>query len=129
MLRRQAALFVVAGTVGFVVDAGVLQLALALGAGPYIGRLVSFFSAVFTTWQINRRFTFAASRTGSAWAEWWRYVYAMIFGGLLNLASYVVVIHTIDAGAWTPLLGVAIGSIVGMVANFLTSKLWVFRPR
>jgi len=127
VLRRQAAFFVVAGAVGFVVDAGVLQIALALGAGPYIGRLISFFSAVFTTWQINRRFTFAGGRTGSAWAEWWRYVYAMIFGGLLNLATYVIVIHTIDAGAWTPLLGVAIGSIVGMVANFLTSKLWVFR--
>jgi putative flippase GtrA len=127
VLRRQAAIFVVAGTVGFVVDAGVLQIALALGAGPYLGRLISFFCAVYGTWQINRRWTFPGERTGSAWSEWWRYVYAMIFGGLLNLATYVIVIHTIDAGAWTPLLGVAIGSIVGMVANFLTSKLWVFR--
>jgi len=128
VIGRQAAFFVVAGAIGFVVDAGVLQLALGLGAGPYLGRLLSFFSAVFTTWQINRRFTFSrGERVQSTWREWWRYVYAMIFGGLLNLAAYVVVIHTIDAGAWTPVLGVAIGSIVGMVANFLTSKLWVFR--
>ncbi|MGE5616085.1 MAG: GtrA family protein [Bacillota bacterium] len=128
MIGRQAAFFVVAGAIGFVVDAGVLQLALALGAGPYIGRLISFFSAVFTTWQVNRRFTFARrERAQSTWSEWWRYVYAMIFGGLLNLATYVLVIRTVDAGSWTPLLGVAVGSLVGMVANFLTSKLWVFR--
>ena len=128
MIGRQAAFFVVAGVIGFAVDAAVLQLALVLGTGPYVGRSISFLSAVFTTWQINRRVTFAGGeRVGSTWGEWWRYVYAMIFGGLLNLAAYVLVIHTVQAGAWAPFLGVAVGSLVGMVANFLTSKLWVFR--
>src|SRR6185437_12886929 len=62
--RRQFLRFALAGVVGFVVDAAVLYALLALGLGYYLGRVFSFLAAAFTTWQINRRHTFAARADG-----------------------------------------------------------------
>lgn len=48
-MRRQVIRFVIAGVVGFVVDAGILCLALAVGLGYFAGRAVSFLCAVWAT--------------------------------------------------------------------------------
>ncbi len=125
----QFARFAVAGAIGFVVDALVLYLASAAGAGWYAGRAISFLCAVFVTWQFNRRFTFTGDKPGSPWAEWWRYLSAMALGGAVNLGAYAATLALAPASTWTPLAGVAIGSIAGMLVNFATSKAWVFKPR
>ena len=50
-LRKSFALFVVAATVGFVIDAGVVTLLVRwLAWGPWQGRFVSFPLAVTATW-------------------------------------------------------------------------------
>jgi putative flippase GtrA len=128
-LRRQIFRFAIAGVIGFIVDAGVLYLAIKAGAGPYIGRAISFLCAVFATWQFNRRYTFRRSTNRSAWLEWNEYLLAMALGGACNYAAYVAVVKLIPASAATPLLGVAVGSIAGMVVNFTTAKIWVFRHK
>jgi putative flippase GtrA len=53
------------------------------GANFYSGRVLSFLSAVWLTWRLNRRYTFAASGS-SAWREWWRYLTVMLGGGAVN---------------------------------------------
>lgn len=126
-MSRQILRFAVAGVIGFLVDAGVLYLALKLGIGPYIGRVISFLCAVFATWQINRRYTFRRAVSRSAWKEWNEYLAAMVLGGACNYGVYVAVVKLAPASAFTPLLGVAAGSIAGMVVNFTTAKIWVFR--
>ncbi|WP_244197926.1 GtrA family protein [Caballeronia ptereochthonis] len=121
--------FAIAGAVGFVVDAGVLYIALTGGCGPYLGRALSFLCAAFVTWQINRRITFTGRANGSLWKEWYQYLLAMSFGGACNYTVYAVALKLLPKGPAAPALAVAAGSIAGMFVNFLTAKLWVFRSK
>ena len=124
---RRVVRFCVAGCIGFVVDAGVLELLVRLlGADPYGARVVSFLCAATTTWWINRRYTFEA-RTPPTGSEWVSYVSLMIAGAAVNYgvyAAYVAYWDTAHRALW---LGVALGSIAGLAINFATSSRWVFR--
>lgn len=126
-MRRQLTRFLFAGGVGFLVDTGVLYLMLWLGLGYFAGRAISFLCAVWATWQLNRRYTFAASRAQSVWAEWTRYLAAMSMGGCVNYAAYSGVVSMLRPAPWLPVLAVASGSIAGLVVNFVTAKWWVFK--
>lgn len=128
-MHRQFLRFACAGVVGFLVDASVLYLMLALGMGPYPGRLLSFLCAAFVTWQINRRLTFEPVASKSAWREWYEYLAAMAVGGVCNYGAYAEVLHLLPKNGVAPLIAVAVGSIAGMFVNFASAKLWVFRKR
>jgi putative flippase GtrA len=125
-LRRELPRFVVAGAIGFVVDAAALYAALALGANYYTGRLASFFAAVLTTWLINRRWTFEMPRSRPASREFARYLSAMALGGSVNYVIYALVVTTVPSAIWLPLAAVALGSIAGLAVNFATARTWVF---
>lgn len=118
--------FAFAGVAGLAVDVAVLYLALAAGFGPYSGRVLSFLCAVFATWQINRRYTFAAAG-GSLWREWWLYLMAMMGGGLVNYAAYSGAIAFGPHLALWPMAAVAVGSLAGMAVNFASAKFFVFK--
>lgn len=124
---RQFWRFGIAGGIGFVVDVLVLYIAVALGSGVYIGRVMSFFCATFATWQVNRNFAFTAATALSAWAEWWRYVLAVLGGGLVNYLLFSLAVATLPPGPLLPMISVAIGSIGGMAVNFVSTKVLVFR--
>jgi putative flippase GtrA len=124
---RQFGRFALAGIAGLAIDAAVLYLALALGAGYYLGRLVSFLTAVWCTWQINRRVTFAYGLDGPAWRQWWRYLGAMLGGGILNYLVYSLVLMYGPPHPLLALAGVGAGSLAGMALNFASAKLLVFR--
>lgn len=119
--------FAAAGAAGFVVDVSVLYLALWMGSGYYLGRVISFLSAAFFTWQINRRLTFAAQADGRRLHEGLRYLLAMSGGGILNYLVYSGVVRVAVHGWWLPVLAVAAGSVTGLAANFLAAKFWVFK--
>jgi len=123
--HQQFLRFAANGVAGLVADMAALYLALALGCGYYVGRLLSFLFAVWVTWRLNRRYTFAA--TDSVWREWWRYLVAMLGGGAINYAAYTLALQLLPHAAWTPAAGVAIGSLAGMTFNFITAKRFVFR--
>lgn len=124
---RQFWRFGVAGGIGFVVDVLVLYIAIALGSGVYPGRVASFLCATFATWQVNRNFAFAAATSVSAWVEWWRYVLAVLGGGLVNYLVFSLAMATLPPSPLLPMISVAAGSIGGMVVNFVSTKLLVFR--
>ncbi len=126
MSRRELRNFAIAGSAGFFVDTSVLYLALMLGAGAYAGRFLSFFCAVFVTWQINRRVTFVTLKHQSILAEWCRYATAMLLGGLVNLAVYAATLRYLPDTLERPLIGVALGSGVALLFNYSSSKFWVF---
>ncbi|NVD69459.1 GtrA family protein [Duganella sp. BJB1802] len=132
-VRVQLLRFAVAGVAGLAVDVLVLYLALALGSGFHAGRVLSFLSAVWVTWRINRRYTFDAA-TGSAWRQWWRYVGAMAFGGAVNYGVSAAVIalmaHWPAAAPLlpaAPLLAVCCGTLAGLALNFVSAKFLVFQ--
>lgn len=118
--------FALVGMVGFVADSGMLSLGLVLGLGHYVGRLISFLLAVTLTWTLNRRFTFGVGLRPS-WGEWLRYVFSNSAGGLTNLAVYTLLVTTSHVVYARPVLGVALGSIAGLLINFRLSQKLVFQ--
>jgi putative flippase GtrA len=119
--------FAVIGALAFLVDAGVLFVAMEAGMGPYAGRCVSWTAAATFTWYMNRVRTFRGlGRRESAIRQWGRFLLANSAGGSLNLLVYAVAIASSALVREFPWLGVALGSIAGLVANFLLSKRFVF---
>jgi putative flippase GtrA len=119
--------FALVGIAGFLVDAGLLTLINPL-IGPYFGRLVSFAAAVLTTWLLNRQLTFADRRgTGPLWREFVAYFAAMAVGGAVNLAVYTLLVTFVASVAQIPALGVAAGSLAGLIVNFALAHRFVFK--
>ncbi len=129
-LPRQLAWFGVGGFIGFIVDAGIVQLLVSkLGADPYVARLFSFACAATATWLFNRHFTFHKRGDYTLFGEWSRYMVAMSAGFALNYATYALVVYFSHfVQAW-PAIGVAAGSLPGSAVNFLGARQWVFSGR
>src|ERR1700756_4707662 len=84
-LRRQLLMFGIGGVIGFIVDAGILQLLVSgLAWDRYTGRLISFLCAATATWVFNRHYTFRGLRRHSLFGEWTRYIIAMSGGFAFN---------------------------------------------
>lgn len=125
----QLARFGVAGTAGFIVDAGIVQLLVSLaGWNPYLARLLSFLAAVLVTWLINRTYTFAGVRRHGILGEWLRYLFAMSGGFVVNYAIYSLLVFHYGLVQQWPVLGVAAGSLAGLLSNFIMARWWIYRP-
>ena len=125
---RQLVMFGVGGVIGFIVDAGVLQLlVVGLAWDRYSGRLISFLCAATATWVFNRHFTFHGPRRHSLLGEWMRYVFAMSWGFSCNYAAYWVLVYFFNFDGPRLIWAVAAGSVAGMGVNFMASRHWVFR--
>ena len=118
--------FGITGTVGFLVDVGVLYLGLHAGLGYFYGRAISFLCAVVVTWQLNRRFTFLPVRQATASVQATRYLAAMCLGGIVNYVTYTTIVLFAPKITYLPFFAVAAGSVAGMFLNFYTAKRWVF---
>ncbi len=127
-LRREIVGFTIAGVLGFLIDAGVVYFAIALGAYFYVARVLSFLVAASFTWHLNRRFSFSAAPSGKpAWLEWLHYLAAMLAGGLVNYAVSVMTYAALPPSSLSPLIAVAAGSLAGMVVNFIGAKFMIFK--
>lgn len=116
------------GTIGFVVDTAVLYGALALGAGLYGGRAISYVTAASSTWLLNRLWTFRHRAGGqTVHRQWALFVVVNLGGFTLNYGTYALLVAFVPLVAAHPVLGVAAGSVAGMFANFFLSRQLVFR--
>lgn len=119
--------FGVVGTIGFVVDTAVLYAGLALGLGLYGGRAVSYLAAATTTWALNRAWTFRGAGGGPVLRQWAIFVAVNLIGFACNYGTYAALVWSVPLVAAHPVLGVAAGSLAGMVGNFVLSRRFVFR--
>ncbi len=121
--------FCVVGVIGLGVDIAVLTLAVKLlGTGPYLGRVLSYLAAATATWALNRRWTFAVARATGLHREWAHYLTLNAVGAAVNYAVYalgVLYLPLVREQLW---LGVAAGSIAGMLLNYTAMRLWIFAP-
>jgi putative flippase GtrA len=128
VVLRQLLRFGMVGVAGFLIDVAVLYMALALlGTGPYTGRALSYLVAASSTWYLNRRVTFADSRSTAPGPEWLKFVFFNVGGGSLNYATYAAWLHYAGSSSLAPAWGVALGSLAGLCLNFTLSRQLVFR--
>lgn len=127
MIAPQFLRFALVGAVGFFVDAGVLQIAVRqIGSDPYVGRVLSFLAAASATWILNRRYTFAPTGDIGLHREWLQYVSLMVTGGAVNYLVYALCVMSSELVRKYLVLGVAMGSISGLVFNYASSKYMLF---
>jgi putative flippase GtrA len=118
--------FGVVGTVGFVVDTAVLYGGLALGLGLYGGRALSYLVAASTTWALNRAWTFRGQGDAPAMRQWALFLVLNLVGFAFNYGTYAALVSGVAFVAQHPVIGVAAGSLAGMMGNFLLSRRFVF---
>jgi putative flippase GtrA len=119
--------YVLVGSTGFVIDAGVLGL-LHYHAGWEVmpSRLTSFAIAVTATWVLNRLVTFPNSRSQRLLAEWFRYTVVNVIGGGLNLAVFAGLIHWTRGMVAEPMIAIVISSLVALAFTYTANRSLVF---
>jgi putative flippase GtrA len=118
--------FGVVGTIGFLVDTAVLYGGMALGLGLYSGRAVSYVAAATTTWGLNRIWTFRGQGGGPVLRQWALFLAVNLVGFACNYGTYAALVASVAFVAQHPVIGVAAGSLAGMIGNFLLSRRFVF---
>lgn len=125
-------MFAAVGVFGFVVDSG-LTYALVRGfeADPYLARLPAFAVATVCNFWLNRRLTFAGSRT--PWLEAFaRYCLVCAAGLAVNWSGYAAALagaSSLGLHATPEMLPifVAFGTGIAMFVTFFGFKLFAFR--
>lgn len=124
----QAGSFAVIGSIGFVIDGGLLTLLHEVYDFTLLhARLVSFGFAVTTTWLLNRQRTFANQKESRVVREWSRYAAVNSIGALLNMSIFFWLASRYSVLAETPIIPLAIASSIALAFNFLGSKHLAFR--
>lgn len=127
MLFREIYLFAFAGTVGFIADAAILYLFKGW-LGLYAARVLSFLSAVATTWIINRSLTFKGrNQQNSRSKEFSGYLMVMLLGGAVNYAIYAWIVFSFEIARDVPLIALIFGSLAGMSVNFIVVRSTLFK--
>lgn len=130
--HARLAQFIVAGGIGFAVDAFLLLQLAAQGWTPFSARLVSFLGAVSVTWLINRRGAFGdrrAQQAGAAAGEYSRYLIAQSLGAGINLAVFAVTLWLLPSLREQLILPLAVGSICALFFNYAAMHCYVFPQR
>lgn len=118
--------FGIVGVAGFLADYG-SYLLLSSWMPFYLARLLSFVTAVCTTWLLNRAWTFQQHPSAHAWpVELLVYFLSMSLGGLFNLGTSLLLLNFMRHIPQAALLALAAGSMAGLVSNYLLSSKIVF---
>lgn len=122
---RRFGWFVVAGTIGFLADAGMLALLLYVTPiGPFAARVIAILFAMTVTWSFNRAVTFGRSRFPLL-LEGARYGSVGLLSAVLNYAIYAGLLLTLP---WLhPLAAVVVASGAAMAFSWAGYSRFVFQ--
>ncbi|MCR4322767.1 MAG: GtrA family protein [Candidatus Azambacteria bacterium] len=142
----QVGKFGIVGFTNFVVDTGVFHVIIALSGSAHSGYLVSVFSIPITTWTIfkilsfiganahsffwNKFWTFEQKEVKTAKREYIGFLVISLGGLLINSGAFSVAFAFRPEGASEALwgtIGVAVGSVIGLLWNFVGYKFLVFK--
>jgi putative flippase GtrA len=122
---RRFALFVVAGSIGFLADAGMLALFLHLTPmGPFAARVIAILFAMSVTWAFNRAVTFGRSRFPLL-LEGARYGSVGLLAALLNYAVYAGLLLAFPG--LHPLAALVAASLAAMAFSWTGYSRFVFQ--
>ncbi len=119
--------FATVGGLGFFVDAGSLRLALILGFGPWLGRLLSYVAAASFTYALNRAWTFRDRQGDGGARQWARFLLLNLAGFAVNFGVYAMLLVSSATVARWPEIGVGAGALAGLLVNFGLSRRFVFK--
>lgn len=120
---KQLIKFGTIGTIGFIVDASILLLAVEiLMFSIEISRAISFLVAVFVTWLLNRIFTFSNNSLFSIKKEYILYLIIQTFGALLNYLIFLILIYNFEIMEQYLLIPLSLASLIIMFFNFFITK-------
>lgn len=126
-LLKQILRFGIIGAVVFGFEAIILYALIHYsGLSIYFCRFLSFIPAVILAWWLNQRFTFIRVKGLRWWRELLRYCVVNSVGSMVNIATFFLALHFIVLLQPYPVIALGMGSIAGMLFNFISSKLWVF---
>lgn len=126
ILKSQFFKFSYVGAIGFAIDAGIVWFLTTNHIHPIIAQVIAFLLAVICTFFLNRRFSFP--NTEKKWfQQLLNYILGTSVGSFVNNTVYIVLVLESKLFYSKPVFAVAIGSLLGMVFNFVISKFWVFR--
>ncbi|MEW7007185.1 MULTISPECIES: GtrA family protein [unclassified Lentilitoribacter] len=121
---RKLFFFGIAGSIGFIVDAGVLILLLHFTPlDPFSARIFAIAAAMFCTWMINRNFTFQKGGRSVA-KEGMRYGSVGITSALINYTVYSGLL--IQFSELRPVFAVVIASAVATIWSYVGYSKFVF---
>jgi len=120
--RGRLARFSVAGIAGFVVDAAILQIAIAAaGLGPIEARALSFPIAVLTTFALNWLWSFSGPRRPLQKALP-QYLAVQGAGVAVNIAAYALMVRLLPVPLGHPIAALATASGLAMTLNYLGAR-------
>jgi len=120
----QLARFVLVGTLGFVVDAGITLTLIHRGIDPYTARVFAIALAMMVTWRLNRALTFDTSNSNQT-REGFRYFSVALIAAALNYAIYAGLLIAVPSVA--PLVALMIAIATVTVLSFLGYRYLVFK--
>lgn len=142
----QVGKFGIVGFTNFVVDTGVFHVIIALSGSAQSQHLFSVFSIPLTTWTFFKILSFVGANAHSFfWNKFWTFgqkevktakkeyvgFFVISVGGLLiNSGAFSVAFALRPEGAseavWGT-IGVAVGSVIGLLWNFVGYKFFIFK--
>lgn len=126
LYKRQFIRFSVVGTIGFIVDAGIVWIFTHKNIHPIIAQIIAFSIAVIVTWLLNRNFSFTTSKR-KWFYELLSYIFGTSIGSLISNGIYIFLVLRFSLFFHNPVFAVALGSLIGLIFNFTVSKFWVFK--
>jgi putative flippase GtrA len=127
LLGKDVIRFGIVGSVGFLVDSGVLTvLVRGAEANPLSARLVSMTVAILCTWLLHRFWTFPEGRLRGPLRQTFIYGMVQLTGLSINYGVFSALIVTGAVWRAHPVLAVAAGSLSAMVVTYFLSKTIAF---
>lgn len=127
-LVNQLTRFVLIGGFCAVVDFGVYQGLLALDLWVHLAKALSFVAGTTTAFFLNRRFTFAAGRTGGA-GQLGGFVALYTVTFFVNVGTNALLLALLAPGRWQIPLAWVVAQGTATVINFVMLRTVVFRVR
>ncbi|XOB62611.1 GtrA family protein [Campylobacterota bacterium DY0563] len=123
---KQFIKFGIVGSIGFCIDAIILLLCVNIfEIEVHIARVLSFSLAVFTTWLLNRIFTFQRSKYGKK-REYFYYFTIQSIGAILNYIIFIILVKNNIFFEQYLVFALAVASFVAMFFNFIILQKKVF---
>lgn len=117
------------GSVGFLVDGGLMQLLFDMtDMSPLLARGISFPVAVTVTWLLNRYWTFQHGSSRRGRTQYACYFAVQLAGFTVNYGSFALLVQSEDFWGTWPLAALAVGSLIAMFFTYVLSSVFVFGP-